>query len=421
MKVLKIAWKDLTRALRTASALVFMFGVPLLIGCMFYFMFGSMAGKDKTTITLPATKVVVANLDQGSPQLPAGLGADSMGALVVRALQGKDLANLVEISSAADAVSARAQVDQREAGVALIIPANFSAAYLEPQGKSAVEFYQDPTLSIGPGVVRSLVSGVLDGFSGTKIAAEVTSISGGDAAAAGAAAQRYAMAVQTNGAKSLVRVREPESANKAQPPSFLAQIVGPILGGMMIFFAFFTGGSTAQSIVREQEEGTLARLFSTPTRQSTILAGKFLAVGLTVTVQVSILLVVSHLLFGISWGTLGAVALNAAGTILAASAFGILITSLLKTMRQGGIIYGGLVTATGMLGMMGIFSGSLPGGASAGSWAPLFVPQGWAVRGLQMAMNGAPTSDIALNALALLAWALVLFTIGTLRFQKRFA
>jgi len=91
-----------------------------------------------------------------------------------------------------------------------------------------------------------------------------------------------------------------------------------------------------------------------------------------------------------------------------------------KTMRQGGLIYGGLVTVTGMLGMMSVFSGSIPGGGSASSLVPLLVPQGWAVRGLLLAMNGAATSEVALNALALLGWAVVLFALGALRFQKRF-
>ena len=51
------------------------------------------------------------------------------------------------------------------------------------------------------------------------------------------------------------------------------------MGGMTIFYAFFTGTSTAQTILREDEDGTLPRLFTTPTTQATILGGKFLAVG----------------------------------------------------------------------------------------------------------------------------------------------
>ena len=43
MKAFDIAFKDLTRSFRSAFAVIFMFGVPLLVTGMFYFMFGNMA------------------------------------------------------------------------------------------------------------------------------------------------------------------------------------------------------------------------------------------------------------------------------------------------------------------------------------------------------------------------------------------
>ena len=52
--------------------------------------------------------------------------------------------------------------------------------------------------------------------------------------------------------------------------------------------------------------GTLPRLFTTPTTQSTILGGKFLAVGLTVVVQMTVLIILGRLIFGIHWGDMPA-------------------------------------------------------------------------------------------------------------------
>ena len=43
MKAIDIALKDLTRSFRSAFAVIFMFGVPLLMTGMFYLMFGNMA------------------------------------------------------------------------------------------------------------------------------------------------------------------------------------------------------------------------------------------------------------------------------------------------------------------------------------------------------------------------------------------
>jgi ABC-type multidrug transport system permease subunit len=51
----------------------------------------------------------------------------------------------------------------------------------------------------------------------------------------------------------------------------------------------------------------------------------------------------------------------------------------------------------------------------------MFVPQGWAVRGLSQVMAAAPVNDILLTCLALLVMSIVFFLVGVLRFQKRYA
>ena len=70
MKALDIALKDLTTSTRSAFALIFMFGVPLLVTGMFYFMFGNIASQGD--FDLPQTSVIIANLDKGGPRLQAG-------------------------------------------------------------------------------------------------------------------------------------------------------------------------------------------------------------------------------------------------------------------------------------------------------------------------------------------------------------
>jgi ABC-2 type transport system permease protein len=197
------------------------------------------------------------------------------------------------------------------------------------------------------------------------------------------------------------------------------RMVGPIFGGMMIFYAFFTGMSTGQSILREEEEGTLPRLFTTPTTQTEILVGKFLAIGLTVLVQVVVLITLSRFIFGIEWGEPLAVVLFALGTIISASAFGVMVNSFLKNTKQAGVVMGGLLTVTGMVGMMDIFTGNA-GGNQFGI-LPLFTPQGWAARSMFNASLGASALDILPNILALLAFSFIFFVIGVLRFQKRYA
>jgi len=136
-------------------------------------------------------------------------------------------------------------------------------------------------------------------------------------------------------------------------------------------------------------------------------------------VQVVILIIAARLLFGIAWGPLAGLILSIIGLVLTASSFGILACSLLKNTRQSGVIFGGLLTVTGMLGMINIFTGN-PQSSPLGI-VPLFTPQGWVARALLFNMDGAVIGKILPLFLAMLAISAVFFLLGVWRFQKRFA
>jgi ABC-2 type transport system permease protein len=429
MKAFDIAIKDLTRSFRSTFALVFMFGVPLLMTGMFYFMFGGTANSSQG-FSIPVTKVVVANLDKGSPSLKSTIAtlpssvqsASSMGDIVVLALQDKSLANLMEVSLVDNAGAARSAVDRQQSGVAIIIPANFSESFSALNGQAVIEMYKDPTLTLGPSIVQSILAQFMDGMSAAKIAVDVVTKQTGssDPVLIGQVISQYMSDTQTGYQSSaLLDTRSPVTTKAPTNPVSL--IVSYIMGGMTIFYAFFTGSSTAQTILREQETGTLSRLFTTPTSHSSILGGKFLAVGMTVGVQMTVLLILGRLIFSIQWGSLLPLVVVTTGTVLAASTFGIFIMSLLKNTKQAGAVLGGVLTVTGMAGMIKIFT---MGSSSSPAWADLtslFVPQGWAVRGLIQVMASSSINDILLTFGVLASMSIVFFSIGVLRFQKRFA
>jgi len=427
MKILDIALKDLTRSSRSVFAVLFMFGVPLLVTGMFYVMFGGMADSD-SGISLPKTNVVIANLDAGGSgfkaamsQFPADADIQSMGDMVVYVLEQDDLADLMAVTLVDSAEAAQAEVDSQAAGVAVIIPADFSARFSSLDGQAVLEVYQDPTLTLGPAIVRSVLNQFMDGLSGAKIAVNVavTQTGSSDPAFIGQVVEAYlTTASLTRDPAALLEVRSPAAVETEEVP-LLVRIIGPIMGGMMIFYAFYTATASAETLLQEDEIGTLPRLFTTPTSQATILGGKLLAVLLTVTIQVVVLLSLGALIFRIHWGSLTSIVLFSVGTVLIASAFGVFVNSLMKSTKQGGIIFGGVLTFSGMIGMMPIFLFNNPS-AAIGSIS-LLVPQGWAVRGLFQSMQGAVTGDLFLTLLVMLAWAVVLFGIGVWRFQKRYA
>ncbi len=433
MKVFDIALKDLTRSFRSTFAVVFMLGVPLLVTGMFYFMFGNIASEGG--FSLPKTKVVIANLDEGGPKfqvnpknIPGGKKADTMGDLIVSILQSEDMADLIEVALVTSAESARTAVDSQNAQVAIIIPANFSHQFADVDGEAVIEFYQDPTLTIGPAIMRAILNRFMDGMAGVKIAVNVF-LDEADSSKyvfAGQVVQLYlkdSLAESDDPAEELLDVRTPANGqnNEAEESqNLMLNIIGSIMGGMMVFYAYFTGASTAQSILREEEEHTLPRLFTTPTSQATILTGKFLSVFMTVFVQVIVLLIAARLIFGIQWGGILSVALMAAGIIFSASSFGIFLNSFLKNSKQGGVLFGGGLTVTGMMGMIKIFAMNSAIANKMGDTISLLVPQGWAIRGLMQSMNGEPTVSVLITLLASLVWSVTFFVIGVWRFNRRY-
>jgi ABC-2 type transport system permease protein len=433
MKAFDIAFKDMTRSFRSAFAIVFMFVIPLLVTGMFYFMFGNTAKNGG--FNLPKTRVVIANLDKGGPKfqvnpknIPGGKKADTMGELIVNILQSDEVADLVQISFAQSAEAARASVDDQTYQVAIIIPPDFSHQFADVDGKAVIEFYQDPTLTIGPAIMRAIMNRFMDGMAGVKITVDVFLDEADDAhdAMAGQVVQQYlevSLAQSDDVEGELLDVHAPPSASKnkeEESKNLLLSIIGPIMGGMMIFYAFFTGASTAQSILKEEEERTLPRLFTTPTSQATILTGKFLSVFMTVSVQVIVLLLAAHFIFGIQWGDPLPVSLIAAGIIVSASSFGIFVNSLLKNTRQSGVVFGGVLTVTGMLGMISIFAQGSASAAVMRDTVALLVPQGWAVRGLLQAMESQPMTSVLITTLVLFLWGVVFFAAGVWRFNKRY-
>lgn len=423
MKILDIALKDMLRSFRSAFALVMMFAVPLLFPAVMRFAFGSL-GSDDGGFDLPVTQVQIVNLDQPDPQ--SGFSA---GQVLVEFLQDESLAGILRVTETANEVSARAAVDNQEAGVAIFIPSDFTAAMITPGGSSAVTLVQDPTLTLGPDIVKNLVSQFVDGFAGTKITASV--VAGqldkrgieADAGLMQDVALQYAAWAEAmgqnrgEGAHPALDIQPPSS--ETEPTNQGAGMIGGIMTGMMIFFVFFTGANVAESIIREDEEGTLARLFTTPTPRATILGGKFTAVFITIVVQLGVLLFASALIFDIHWGEPLTVILVALGLIVAAAGFGIMVMSFAKTTRQTGPMIGGVLTITGMLG--GLFTTGVQNLPTAYDTITLFTPHGWALRGWEAALAGGGIGDVLLPVAVMLGMGIVFFAVGTALFRKRFA
>ena len=420
MKILDIAFKDLLRSFRSLFAIGMMFVAPLLITGLISLAFG---GVNVSTgrFNLPTLKIAVANLDQPS-------ATDlKFAQLLIDAFQDERMPKWLQLTEVKDEAAARTAIDQQQAGAAIVIPADFSAQASSVNGRTSLKLISDPTLTIGPRVLQDILSQIVDGISGAKIALKVLSDSGVTATQLAAAAQEYTNwyeALQQNlhhSTDPIISVKSPAvSADNAVPQTdSTAMMMARIMAGMLIFFAFYTGASSAQSILTEDEEGTLARLFTTPASRSTILAGKFVGVFIIVIVQACVVMAASSIAFKINWGQPFTVALITIGLVVMAASFGLLLISQAKNARQSGVMIGTVLALTGMLG--GLFTVAIPNMPDFFKALSLIMPQGWALRGWLLALDNVSPIDVLLPMIIMLVLGAIFFGLAVTFFRKRFA
>jgi ABC-2 type transport system permease protein len=426
MKILDIAFKDMTRSFRSAFAIGMMVVAPLMLTGLIYFAFG---GASSDSPSMPAIKVGFVNLDAlpADSPLTAPLGDN------IRSMFFDDsVKSWITASDYADEDSARAAIDKQEIGIAVIVPQNFTERYLSGDQDVQVLIINDPTLSIGPAVVENMVTMMVDGVSAGGIALQ-TIVERSQANGIEPDPTQYTTWIQRFGNwyadfqrnlfhhpdKAAFVVVAP-SAGEAATTNPVQKVMGLVMAGQMIFFAFFTGAYSMMSILREDEEGTLARLFTTPTERTSILTGKFVAVFITVILQGLVLMVAGHYAFGINWGEPVSAALALTGQVVAATGLGVLLIAFVKNSRQGGPVLGGGLTALGMLG--GLFTANIPNAMPpAMNVIANFTPQGWVLKSWKMVMDGQSAGDLLVPFVIMVTMGVVMFAIGSVMFRKRFA
>ena len=405
IKIWSIAWKDLRSTMRNVPALVMMLVAPLALAGLLGLAFGG-----GQSFSISAIKVAVANQDQ-----PVA-GGQNLGATVANVLTSRDLKDVLNATTVGDAGAARARVDDGKAAVAVVVPPGFSAAVYGNQGRqAAVELYENPTDTLGSSITSAVVDHTLIDLNGARAAAVAAAAVAGGGAGHDAAARAAAATFIANGgvSRALAIAQRSPTAKGHQTST-----VGLVLAGMMVFFTLFGASNVARTILTEDRGGTLPRLLTTPTSPSVILGGKFGSVFLTVTVQITVLLVAGLLIFGIHWGgPVSVVVLTVVGAAVASS-LALLIISVVKTPGQAGAIGAGIYLVLALAG--GNFTGTA---TSAGAYATVqrFTPNGWLLHGWDAAMRDTSFMHVLAQLLVPLAFTVVFFTIAALRFRRRYA
>lgn len=415
-KVFYIAFKDVRRTFRDIPALATMLAAPLIIALVLGSAFGGSTG-----FSIAPTRVVVVDLDAAPAQSAGG----QIGESIVATLTGPGLKDVLLVEQVVTEQEARDRVDDGDAAVAVIIPAGLTAALTQTQAAStSIVLYRDPTKTIGPGIVNTVIQ---------RVVAQVN----GAAAAAGTAAQLAvatgvtdpAVIIQLATTASQAFVSKAQSAPlltvDAREPQVTAAektkvvgVAGPVLAGMMVFFMFLAASNVARSILDEDVNGTLPRLFTTPTPRGVILTGKFLSVMLVVLIQAVVLIVAGRLIFGIDWGAPAPVGALTVGGAAVSAGFAVCLMSLARTPGQAGAI------ASGVFLVMALVGGNFVGTANVGGifgTVRLFTPNGWLLKGWDSTLRGGSMGDVLLPVVVVLAFALVTLSVGVVLFRRRFS
>ena len=387
MKILHIAWKDLLRSYRNLFLVGMAFVAPLLMGLLFSSAFG---GSEEFSIA--AINIGIVNLDQVSSGFSAGEA-------VVDLLSDQDLADLLQPTIFKSEKEAFDAIVDEKIQAAVIIPANLSLAVTDLEKTAQIRIIHDPTLSLSPQIIKSILDQMASGFSGAKITSTVIAQEltrqgkPVDSLLILSGVESYTKRIQgTSNAEQGYLVQHPE-ISQTEEKSLKQQIVSGVMASMMIFFTFFTGSYGAQTILEEQEKGTLARMITSPSRLLVILGGKIIGVIVIMLLQMTVLIISSSFLFKINWGDPLKITLAVLTTSAAASGLGLFLMSLVKDTRQAGIVLGGVLTVMGMAG--GLFTGGIENLPPFLDKLKLFTPHGWSSRVWDLAQGNSGVVEMA--------------------------
>lgn len=298
---------------------------------------------------------------------------------LVMSLQASQVIELV--AAANSAAELEAMMRTGDIVVGIYIPPDFERRLQDP-ARAAAQLLVDGSDPAIVGVAGQLVSAPPPGRS----------------AAPGAAAAVFELRNYYN----------PERRSAVQ---IVPALIGVILTMTMVLF-------TAVAIVRERERGNLEFLITTPVGTLELMLGKLLPYVLIGLLQVTLVLIVGHLLFGVPFrGQLADLYAAALVFIAASLALGLLISTLASSQFQAmQMTFFFFLPSILLSGFMFPFDGMPRPAQLIAEVLPLthFVRM---VRGIML--RGAGLGELGAETGALLVFFLAVMTLAVLRFHKR--
>ncbi len=417
-KLLSIALKDLKVAFRDRAGLILMLLAPmaLIIGMGVISGRFSSSGSGAGISDIP---IVIVNQDEGQ-----------LGQALVDVFYSPDLVDLIAPITTTVVETARQQVSDNTAAAAVIIPAGFTASIIPATALTAtsfqtptvisIELQTNPTRATSAEVVRSIILKFLARVETNQIGGQVTFeqlltqklVHPADIPAL---ARDFGtrMDAGANASASTTITIEHMTNNDAPPAPF--DVLALLAPGMALLFLMYTVTRGGAQLLAERDAGTLGRMLISPASSAQILGGKVAGIFLTALAQVVILIVVSTLLFNLRWGDWRGLILLLPAVAAAATGWGFLIASFVKTPQQAGSIGAAVMLLFGILG--GSFGTNVPITGFLDTLSKI-TPNAWGIQAFTALGNGGNVTQIMPNLLALCAIAVVTFAVASLLFRR---
>jgi ABC-2 type transport system permease protein len=394
-KIFAIAWKDAIIRFASASELLFFIVLPVVF--TFLLAGGTPSGNEDPRIALPV-------VDEAKTAISQQIIDQLNTSTAVRP----------ELTTHAEAQS---QFDDRRAEVVLIIPAGVDLVSMQ-NGSAQVELLQQPN-NLNATVAERAVE------------TAIRRVSGSISAAQAAVKQREAIQpFESEAAKQAYFESSLAFAQKIQKdtPQRVVVVTGNTQdqvdydpranssAGQLITWVFIPLFGISALFAYERQRGTLRRLLITPANKATFLFGTIFGQVVMALIQMFLLVGFGILVMKLNWGRNPlALFVILTTSALAAAAFGTLLGTLIKTEGQANSL-------SIMFGMVFALMG--------GCWYPLelfpsairtivkILPTTWAMQGmLDLVLRSGGIREILPEAVVLLGFAVIFFSIGVWRFR----
>lgn len=381
-QLLALTGYDLLQRMRDKSVLIFALLVPLALMTVFNLVFGA---ADDVRID-PVTVAVSAPAD------------DDLALVLteaVRSLDGTDELDVTVVAT--DETAGRRQVEDGDAGLALLVPDGFGEAARGGEPVT-VEAVRGDEAGIGADVVLAVVDGVLDQVASGAVTARAGLAEGVAPADLGALVEQA-----TSGGPAY-------DVESGQASDQQLGAGAALVAGQTGLFLLFTVSFGVTGLLVDRESGTLGRLRSMPIPRWVVVTAKALVSFILGVVATSVLLAVGGRLFDADFGSVPAVAVLVLCAAAAGTSVMFLVVRVARTSEQAGI-------ATSIVALvLGIGGGAFFPVSAAGGLSVLLDlnPVAALLRGLGTTSGGGGLADIGTPVAIMLGFAVVMLVASRL-------